>query len=126
MYDSFGRISLDNDTIFAQLLLHQNDLLRPFYNKISSRVKWTLGHPGQLSFIFPSQDTLAASEHDRQSPDINIRSPDDAFPSSILDCDMNRRAVRDISQTTFMGCNALVDGIEIRPIRKPNVYIGVL
>ena len=65
LYETLLRIGLDNDTILAELLLHENDLFRSFDDEISSRIERTFGHSSELLIRLAVEMTLVASQHDR-------------------------------------------------------------
>lgn len=125
MYDALDRVPLNDDTIFAQLFLHQDDLFRSLHDKISSGVKRTFSHLRQLSFTASSQYTLATSQHDRQSPNIDIPL-DYSLAPSILNCDHDWCAICDVSQTTFVGSKLLIDSPHFISVRESDVDIDVL
>lgn len=97
MYDTLYRVSFDDYTILAQLLLNQNNLLRAFDHKITTRIKRTLRHSSELRFIPASEDTFVAPQHNRQSSNVDVGSAHDVFSSSVLNSDENGSAVSDIA-----------------------------
>ena len=82
-------------------------------------------HSSELGFCPASQHALIASQHDRESANVDVLSEDNILPSSILNRNEDRSAVRGIPQPAFVGSDAPVDGIRVRSIRDTNLDIGV-
>jgi len=56
-------IRLDQDSILAQLLLNQNDLLRAVDDEITPWIEWALGHGSKLHLRITTEHALVAPEH---------------------------------------------------------------
>ena len=55
-------IRLDQDSIIAQLLLNENDLLRAFDGEITPWIEWPLGHGSRLHLGITTEYALVAPE----------------------------------------------------------------
>ena len=56
-------IRLDQDSILAQLLPNQNDLLRAFDDEITPWIEWPLGHASKLHLRITTEHAHVAPEH---------------------------------------------------------------
>jgi len=117
-------VCLDNDAILAELLLHQDNLLRPFHNKVSSRIQRAFNHARQLGLGTSVQDTFVASQHDWKTTDVNI-ALDDVAASRVLDGDNDWRAVRYVAQSAFVRSDSFVDTSLFVPVGEPYVYVDI-
>ena len=113
----FDGVRLNNDTILAELLLHENDLLRPLHHKVAARVERTLRHACQLRLRPSRKHALVAPQHDRQAP-YGLPPLHDRAPARVLEGDRDRRAVGNVAQT------ALVRGDVLLVVRLGLVAVG--
>lgn len=125
MYDLLDGVDFDDDTVLAELFLNENDLFGPFDDEITTGVKGTLCHPGQLGLVSTGEDALVAAQHDRDTADVDIWSLDDLLSAGVLDGDVDRCAVCGISETTFVGSDGFVDGVWVCPVRETDGDVGV-
>lgn len=95
--NAFESVGLNDNTILAELLLDNDHLFCTFHHEISTWIQGTFNHPCQLCLVLPRQYTFVAPKHDRQPAYVDIWSPNNAFTSSVLYRDVNRRAIRDVS-----------------------------
>ena len=56
-------VGLDNHAILRELLLNEDDFLRPSHNKVPSRIQRALVQPSQLSWCLSCQNAVAAAQH---------------------------------------------------------------
>lgn len=119
------RIGFDDDTILGQLLLHQNHLLRPLDDKVSSRVQRALGHRRQFRLALSRQDTLVTPQHDGQSPNLDTLRNNFLLPPRVLDVDVDGGRVAEIPQPAFVGSDALVDGVLVGSFGRSNSDVEV-
>jgi hypothetical protein len=113
---TFCGVCLDDDPVLAQLLLDQYNLLGALNHKIPARIEWALVHPRQLLLRLTRQHTLVAPQHARYPADRHIRPLDEVFAARVLDRNVDRGAVRSVSQTALVRRDGLVDGVRVRAI----------
>lgn len=65
LHEPLSWIGLDDDTILAELLLHENNLFRPLHDEVPSRVERTFGHSSELLIRLVEEVAFVAPEHDR-------------------------------------------------------------
>ena len=95
-------LHLDDDTIFAHLLLYQDDLLGPVYNEVASRVQWTFVKSSHVHLRLAIEDTVGASKHHRHASDKHLLAADFTVRSPISDINQNGGSISGIAQTTLI------------------------
>jgi hypothetical protein len=125
---ALARVRLDDDSVLAHLLLHQDDLFRALDHKVSSRVKGTftqLRHPIQ---ILSRQDTSIAPEHNGYPADPDTFPSDDFPVTHIFDIHCDRSGVGRVTEAAFVRSDQLIfqsGGALIRPCRHADVNVGI-
>jgi hypothetical protein len=87
----------DDDTVFAQLLLDEDDLLRASYNEVSSRVDGALVQQAHVRFGPAIQHTFATSQHHGHSTDHDIASHGLSGGFWVNVVDVNWRSISHVS-----------------------------
>lgn len=123
--ESLLRVCLDDDSVLGELLLNENDLLRPLDDKVPSRVERALGHGRELGLTLPRKDALVAPEHDRQSSNLDPLADDLLLPASVFDVDVDGRRVAQIAQPTLVRRDALVDGVLVGSFGRADADVEV-
>mmetsp|Transcript_27851 Transcript_27851/g.69934 ORF Transcript_27851/g.69934 Transcript_27851/m.69934 type:complete len:290 (+) Transcript_27851:2987-3856(+) len=124
-------IYVDDDAVFAQLLLNKNDFFRSFYYKVSSRVERTLAQPSQLFLALSHENTPRRAKHERNAADgdapnaILARAGHDFLAARVLHVYSDRCGVRHVTQTALLRRDVL-DNVILLHTRLADVDVGVL
>ena len=96
-------LHLDNDTVFAHLLLYQDNLLCAIDDEVASRVKRTFMKPSHVHLRLTVEDTIRASKHHRHASNQHFLAADLTVRSPVSNVNQNRGSVSGIPQTTLIG-----------------------
>lgn len=126
LYGALERVGLDDDPVLAELLLDEDDLFGALDDKVAAGIEGTLVHASELGVGLAGEDALAAAKHDGETADVDVWTTDDGLGAGVLDGDEDGGAVGDVAETTLVGGDGLVDGIEVGAVGEGDVDVGVL
>ncbi len=96
LYNALYGIGLDDDTILAELLLNENNLLGALHDEVPAGIERTFRHAGQVRVRTIGQDAFTAPQHDGEAPDSGIPLHN-VLSAGVHYRDHDRRTVRDVA-----------------------------
>jgi hypothetical protein len=126
LHDALDGVRLDDDAVLAELLLHEDDLLRALDDEVPAGVERALVHARERGLRAAREHALVAPEHERQPADVDVLALDDLLAARVLDRDEDRRGVRRVAQAALVRRDGLVDRVRVRAVGEADADVGVL
>jgi hypothetical protein len=123
--DVLFRVRHDNDSVLAQLLLHQDDLFLTPDHKVPSRIHRTLSHPCELGLVLPSQVAQVAPQHDRQGSDMDTLGSFWRSLERVGNVDIDTTCIRRIGKSTLHGRYRFVAVRVVTSSRRSDPDVGI-
>ena len=116
MNDTLDRVGLHNDTVLAELLLDEDDLLGALDDEIAAGIEGAFDHAREFCIGAPSEDTLIATEHDGEAANGGIALYN-VLAACVVDGGEDGSAVSDVAQAALVRGDLLVDSVGLIAIR---------